>query len=645
MKECKPYVNLTVELSASGVDLRARISVEGNSLRQAFAEAGIKPSTFGVNIPLPPLGQLLERHKKLSTALSALLFEESLENSPRITSPSLAHCLDVACQVAQKTARCLRIRLKAIPTTAYDQPSYQQLCAAGILKLCPEQLEACQEERIDWLAYLPWEAAMEKADANGISLTRALPQHGYETPSKKRESKGVLDVLLVAASPENLSATGAETSIPAIQSLFAEVGKGVFEVTCLEHARADALASKIKEKEWDIIHILAHGSSSGKGGIEAEDDEGEAERIYGYQFKDLWKSGGNALPQLVFLQVCDSAATFGKLYRGLAQFIHAAGVPYVIGMQAPISEPSAREFSQAFYKKFLTLVASERIDLAIAVARKQARMRQELPKAYIRQHLAENPVLAFCPVDVGLTFGAIPVLYMQDDADGEFELTALPTAIRWPDGKVMLLVKAGQDDQFYIDKYPVTVGQYRRVDRQWKSPFDSPAWLQRINAIGPAGDEIDPGFPATNMSAEQAIAYAEKLGKRLPTDREWLAAYAETYPKNPPGPREYNCADYWDFMRRDLQPTIVSQFESDDNRHRPQDLPGNCNEIVRCGDQLKYIGGSYNNRFDLRPSPYKRPQQDIGFRCVVDPDVYRKRLYQSGNVKPCACNDEERDEA
>ncbi|HKB16358.1 MAG TPA: SUMF1/EgtB/PvdO family nonheme iron enzyme, partial [Planctomycetota bacterium] len=72
---------------------------------------------------------------------------------------------------------------------------------------------------------------------------------------------------------------------------------------------------------------------------------------------------------------------------------------------------------------------------------------------------------------------------------------------------------------FYIDRYEVTVAAYARFVREtgWPPP---PHWED--SGGGPSsGRENEPG---TWVSWEDALAFAEASGKRLPTDEEWEAA-------------------------------------------------------------------------------------------------------------------------
>jgi formylglycine-generating enzyme len=74
-------------------------------------------------------------------------------------------------------------------------------------------------------------------------------------------------------------------------------------------------------------------------------------------------------------------------------------------------------------------------------------------------------------------------------------------------------------DSFYIDVYEVTNAQY------YKFCIDTDRKLPEFWGVEKYRSSLDyPDYPVIGVSKNDAVAYAEHLGKRLPTEAEWEIA-------------------------------------------------------------------------------------------------------------------------
>ena len=185
---------------------------------------------------------------------------------------------------------------------------------------------------------------------------------------------------------------------------------------------------------------------------------------------------------------------------------------------------------------------------------------------------------------------------------------------------------------YHIDVYEVTNGQWSRflIESKFRPEGD---W-RRYYTIGKED------YPVANVTWEDAKAYCEHIGGRLPTEAEWeRAARGPENSMFPWGdkydPSKSNCNEmgYKDTVE-------VGRFESDKSGYGAYDMMGNLQEwtseklkpyekspVARDRSfRLGYIstrGGSYAMRGSSMPLYTRaaflpKSQYGIGFRCVKD---------------------------
>ena len=191
---------------------------------------------------------------------------------------------------------------------------------------------------------------------------------------------------------------------------------------------------------------------------------------------------------------------------------------------------------------------------------------------------------------------------------------------------------------YYIDKYEVTNIEYR----DFVHVTGRRAPIHWINQSFPARVG---NHPVVNVSWEDAQAYAEWVGKRLPTEAEWeRAARGDRGKEYPWG--NTSSTEYANFGEAQNKTTPVDQYSGGKSEYQVFDMCGNVGEWVHDwydaryysrspeadptgsegGQQKVYRGGGYHcNKMDIRAaarhfSTPKASLEYIGFRCAMDAD-------------------------
>jgi len=206
-----------------------------------------------------------------------------------------------------------------------------------------------------------------------------------------------------------------------------------------------------------------------------------------------------------------------------------------------------------------------------------------------------------------------------------------PAVITARDGKEMLYIPAGEFlmgeerrpvyvEAFYIDKYPVTNAEYKRF-------VDATGYPMPMHWRSGNYPEGKADHPVTQVNWDDAAAYAQWAGKRLPTEEEWEKAARGT------DGRIYPWGDEWDKDRantcetRIFDTTPVGKFSPQgDSPYGVADMSGNVWEWTTGtgGRVLQPLrGGTWDATHDsarcFSRLPYtpRRRNDYIGFRCAI----------------------------
>ncbi len=214
-------------------------------------------------------------------------------------------------------------------------------------------------------------------------------------------------------------------------------------------------------------------------------------------------------------------------------------------------------------------------------------------------------------------------------------------------------------DTYWIDRYPVTRGQYREFivaggysDARWWSP-EGWRWLQEHPVSQPLywNSTVAEDHPVCGVSWYEADAYARFVGKRLPTEAEWekaaswdaIAAQQRPYPWGSAEPTGH----HGNYGHQVGQSTPVHQYPQGQSAYGCYDLLGNVwewtatwfagydgfisypypgySQVYFDGQHRVLKGGSWATgaavlrcAFRNRNEPNNR-NNNIGFRLVVSP--------------------------
>ena len=198
------------------------------------------------------------------------------------------------------------------------------------------------------------------------------------------------------------------------------------------------------------------------------------------------------------------------------------------------------------------------------------------------------------------------------------------------DGRPMVKILAGkflygenkeeaETGEFYIDRFPVTYAEYKKFVEA-TGHRDPANW--RAHEI-PEGKE---NHPVVEVNWDDAVAYAEWAGKRLPVDKEWEKAARGTDGRTWPWGNE------WDIKKCNVfsdGTTPVGKYSPEgDSPYGAADMAGNVWEWIGGGssNQLRapLRGGDWLDGPEeaktthVRMHTPRRKNPFVGFRCASD---------------------------
>lgn len=223
------------------------------------------------------------------------------------------------------------------------------------------------------LSRVPWEALFLADDHEELllgidtrtNIVRRL--ESYSDGGLPPAAELPIRMLVAVANPEGELAAG--TEIGNIERRLGSLPRDNerYAVATLERATRAELHRRIVNWKPHIIHFIGHGGFDDDKGViylHSGKDSGARDAVDSKTLRNLVH---NDPPWLVVLNSCLSGASSGAdPFAGAAQNLIRANVPFVVAMQAPISDEAAIRFSEDFYS---ALAADDTVATAVTRGR------------------------------------------------------------------------------------------------------------------------------------------------------------------------------------------------------------------------------------------------------------------------------------
>ncbi|MBF9129713.1 CHAT domain-containing protein [Plantactinospora sp. S1510] len=215
--------------------------------------------------------------------------------------------------------------------------------------------------------------------APGVSVTRRL---AGVTRSPARPLPGPLKILAAVAAPAETRTSNppldVEAEMQAILDSAGAVGRsGDAQVTILEVGALEQIGQALREDQYHVLHLSAHGSPTS---IELETEDGDPVQVDAQRLVETLRGSGRPLP-LIVLSSCAGAAS----EQGLAATLVRHGADRVIGMQTSVTDDYATVLAAALYRSLVT-------DPSASVATALGRARREVEEHYALLARAEGRI-------------------------------------------------------------------------------------------------------------------------------------------------------------------------------------------------------------------------------------------------------------
>ncbi|MFD1116152.1 CHAT domain-containing protein, partial [Sphaerisporangium aureirubrum] len=290
-------------------------------------------------------------------------------------------------------------------------------------------------ELADELADLPWETLIAPGEPEPLALQprvqmfRSVPA---TTATPLMPIRGPLRILVAMAAPEGPGGGAVldlEAELAKILDSVQSARKGGRDrpgayVRILNQGTLDAIRDALLQERYHVLHISCHAKP---GVLLLEDADGRVDEVTTRRFIDEALPANRGVPLLV-LSGCSTALTQPasteddpgeqEPLTGLARGLTAAGLPAVLAMTAPVTDPYATALARSLYYELSVRDTPEVLPAFCDARRRLEQARRRLPPATLEASLVEWATPAL--------FLRGPSLPLYTPADGFDQITAPP---------------------------------------------------------------------------------------------------------------------------------------------------------------------------------------------------------------------------
>lgn len=139
-----------------------------------------------------------------------------------------------------------------------------------------------------------------------------------------------------------------------LESSFSVVPSASLQLAFLDATvTLERLETALREQRPHILHLVAHGTFSGKHDqavLYLQEEDSNVRLVTDVDFSGIFHRLGQERPRLVFLSACEGAArSTVDAFAGLAPRLVQAGIPAVVAMQDTVAITTTRELTSVFY--------------------------------------------------------------------------------------------------------------------------------------------------------------------------------------------------------------------------------------------------------------------------------------------------------